>query len=208
VNVGAGTGSYEPRNLEVVAVEPSETMIDQRPVGAAPVIRAYAEDLPFEDRSFDAAMAVLTDHHWADHARGLAEMMRVARRVVLFSWDPATVYDGWVVRDYFPSARELIPDGYRFAHTLVRLGDARAESVPVPHDCLDGFLHAYWRRPEAYLSDEVRAGISVFAALKPADAKEGVERLRRDLESGEWMRRHGHLMDLDELDLGYRLVVA
>ena len=208
VNVGAGAGAYEPADLDVVAVEPSETMIAQRPEGAARVIRAYAEELPFKDGSFDAAMAVLTDHHWTDHARGLAEMTRVARRVVLFTWDPATVGVGWVVRDYFPRAQELIPEGYRFAHTLARLGDARAEPVPVPHDCLDGFLHAYWRRPEAYLSEEVRAGISVFAAMDPADVEDGVERLRRDLDSGEWSRRNGHLMEMAELDLGYRLVVA
>jgi SAM-dependent methyltransferase len=208
VNVGAGTGSYEPRDLEVVAVEPSETMIAQRPDGAAPVVRAYAEELPFKDRSFDAALAVLTDHHWADHARGLAELSRVARRVVLFTWDPATILDGWVVHDYFPSAQELIPDGYRFAHTLARLGDARAEPVPIPHDCVDGFLHAYWRRPEAYLSQEVRAGISVFARMDRGAVEAGVRKLRRDLESGEWQRRNGHLLELEELDLGYRLVSA
>jgi SAM-dependent methyltransferase len=208
VNVGAGTGAYEPADLEVVAVEPSETMIAQRPEGAAPVVRAYAEELPFEDGSFDAAMAVLTDHHWTDHARGLAELARVARRVVLFTWDPATALDTWVVRDYFPGVRALIPDDYRLAHTLVRLGDARAEPVPVPHDCRDGFFHAYWRRPEAYLSDEVRAGISVFARLDDAAVNEGVERLRRDLESGRWRRRNEGLLELDELDAGYRLVVS
>jgi SAM-dependent methyltransferase len=208
VNVGAGTGAYEPADREVVAVEPSETMIAQRPEGSAPVVRAYAEELPFKDDSFDAAMAVLTDHHWADHARGLAELVRVARRVVLFSWDPATVLDAWVVRDYFPSAQDLIPDGYRFAHTLARLGDgARAEPVPIPHDCLDGFFHAYWRRPEAYLSEGVRAGISVFARMDPAAVDAGVEKLRRDLESGEWERRNGHLLELEELELGYRLIV-
>jgi SAM-dependent methyltransferase len=208
VNVGAGTGSYEPQDLEVVAVEPSETMIAQRPEGAAPVVRAFAEELPFKDKSFDAAMAILTVHHWTDHAGGLAELSRVARRVVLFTWDPATVWDGWVVRDYFPSIVELIPDDYRFAHTLALLGDARAETVPVPHDCLDGFFHAYWRRPEAYLSPQVRAGISVFAQLDDAAVETGVENLRRDLESGEWERRNGHLLELDELDLGYRLVRA
>jgi SAM-dependent methyltransferase len=208
VNVGAGTGSYEPADLEVVAVEPSETMIAQRPEGTAPVVRAFAEELPFKDGSFDAAIAVLTDHHWSDHARGLAEMRRVARRVVLFTWDPATVFDGWVVRDYFPAIVDLIPGDYRFAHTLARLGDARAEPVPVPHDCLDGFFHAYWRRPDAYLSREVRAGISVFARLDGAAVDAGVRRLRRDLQSGEWERRNGHLLELEELDLGYRLVTA
>jgi SAM-dependent methyltransferase len=208
VNVGAGAGSYEPRDLEVVAVEPSETMIAQRPEGSAPVVRAFAEALPFEDESFDAALGVLTDHHWSDHARGLAEMRRVARRVVLFSWDPATVHDMWIVRDYLPSVADLIPDGYRLAHTLARLGDARAEPVPIPHDCRDGFFHAYWRRPEAYLDPGVRAGISVFAQLDDAAVEDGIGRLRRDLESGEWARRNADLLELEEVDAGYRLIVA
>ena len=208
VNVGAGAGAYEPRDLEVVAVEPSETMIAQRREGSAPVVRAFAEALPFEDRSFDAAMAVLTDHHWSDHARGLAEMRRVARRVVLFTWDPATVHDMWIVRDYLPSVPDLIPDGFRLAHTLARLGDARAEPVPIPHDCRDGFFHAYWRRPEAYLDPGVRAGISVFAQLDDAAVEDGIERLRRDLESGEWARRNADLLELEEVDAGYRLVVT
>jgi SAM-dependent methyltransferase len=208
VNIGAGAGSYEPADLEVVAVEPSETMIAQRPERAAPVVRAFAEELPFEDGSFDAAMAVLTDHHWSDHARGLAEMARVAKRVVLFSWDPATVHDMWIVRDYLTTVPELIPDGYRLAHTLARLGDARAEPVPIPHDCRDGFFHAYWRRPEAYLDPAVRAGISVFAQLDDAAVEEGIARLRRDLESGEWERRNAELLELEEIDAGYRLIVT
>jgi SAM-dependent methyltransferase len=207
VNVGAGSGAYEPAELELVAVEPSEVMIAQRPEGAAPVVRACAEELPFEDGSFDAAMAVLSDHHWRDHARGLAEMRRVARTVVLFTWEPASSGDTWIVRDYFPGFRELIPDGYRLATTLERLGGARAEVVPVPHDCRDGFFHAYWRRPEAYLSEEVRAGISVFALMDPAAVEDGLGRLRRDLESGEWKRRNAELVRLEELDAGYRLVV-
>jgi hypothetical protein len=153
-------------------------------------------------------MAVLTDHHWSDHARGLAEMRRAARRVVLFTWDPATVHDMWIVRDYLPSVPELIPDGYRLAHTLARLGDARAEPVPIPHDCRDGFFHAYWRRPEAYLDPRVRAGISVFAQLDDAAVEDGLERLRRDLESGEWARRNADLLELEEVDAGYRLIVA
>ena len=206
--MGAGAGSYEPADLEVVAVEPSETMIAQRREGAAPVVRAFAEELPFEDESFDAAMGVLTDHHWNDHARGLAEMRRVARRVVLFTWDPATLHDMWIVRDYLTSVTDLIPDGYRLAHTLARLGDARAEPVPIPHDCRDGFFHAYWRRPEAYLDPRIRAGISVFAQLDEAAVAEGIGRLRRDLESGEWHRRNADLLELEEVDAGYRLVVA
>jgi SAM-dependent methyltransferase len=183
-------------------------MIAQRRDGAAPVVRAHAEQLPFGDDSFDAAMAVLSDHHWDDHERGLAELRRVARRVVLFTWDPATERDTWVVGEYLPGIAELVPPGYRLEMTLERLGGGRIEPVPIPHDCIDGFLHAYWRRPEAYLDPEVRTGISVFALMDPASVEEGLGRLAADLESGAWHRRHADLLELDELDCGYRLVVA
>jgi hypothetical protein len=208
VNVGAGTGSYEPADREVVAVEPSETMIAQRPPGSAPVVRAYAEDLPFDDGAFDAAMVVLSDHHWQNHERGLAELRRVAQRVVIFTWEPATARETWVVRDYFPCFEELIPNGYRLQITLERLGDTRQEVVPVPHDCRDGFFHAYWRRPHAYLEPVVRAGISAFALMDPGCVEEGLVRLQRDLASGEWERRNAWILGLDELDSGYRLVVS
>jgi SAM-dependent methyltransferase len=208
VNVGAGTGAYEPSDLDVVAVEPSEVMIAQRPEDAAPVVRAHAEALPFADGSFDAAMAVLSDHHWDDHERGLAELRRVARRVVLFTWDPATARGTWVVNEYFPCFEELIPPGYEIGMTVERLGGGRVEAVPIPHDCLDGFYHAYWQRPEAYLDPRVRAGISAFALMDPACVEEGLARLEADLESGAWQRRHAGLLELDELDAGYRLIVT
>jgi SAM-dependent methyltransferase len=210
VNVGAGAGSYEPADRRVVAVEPSAVMRAQRPPGAAPVVDAVAEDLPFADDAFDAAMAVLSDHHWKDQPRGLAELRRVARHtVVLFSWDPAHVLDSWLVRDYIPAFARLIPPGYELAQTVRTLGgDAEIIPVPIPHDCTDGFLHAYWRRPEAYLDPEVRAGISVFARLRPAEFEPGLERLTRDLDDGTWQDRNAALRELDALDLGYRLVVA
>jgi SAM-dependent methyltransferase len=208
LNVGAGAGAYEPADLDVTAVEPSEVMRAQRPPGAAPVIDASAEALPFADDSFDAAMSVLSDHHWTDHDRGLAELRRVARRRILFTWDPRTALEPWVVRDYFPGFVRLVPPGYSLERTLERLGGGRIEPVPIPHDCLDGFFHAYWRRPEAYLDPAVRAGISVFALLRPDEVDEGVALLRTDLESGEWHRRHAAMLGLEELDLGYRLVVA
>jgi SAM-dependent methyltransferase len=210
VNVGAGAGSYEPRDRAVTAVEPSEVMRSQRPPGSAPVVDAAAEALPFADASFDAAMALMSDHHWHDHDRGLDELRRVARRrVVLFTWDPATMRDGWLVRDYLPGFAQLVPPGYRIENTLARLGGrGRIEPVPIPHDCRDGFLHAYWRRPEAYLDEHVRAGISVFAKLDDADLAAGLARLEADLASGAWRRRNRDLVTLDALDLGYRLVVA
>jgi SAM-dependent methyltransferase len=191
----------------VIAVEPSEVMVAHRPDGAARVVRAFAEQLPFDDGAFDAAMAVLSDHHWSDHEQGLAEMRRVAGRVVLFTWDPATTYDSWLVNEYFRGFKELVPDGFRLDRTAERLGGARIEPVAIPHDCRDGFLHAYWRRPHAYLDPVVRAGISVFARLDQDVVEEGVARLASDLDSGEWERRHADLLDLEELDLGYRLVV-
>jgi SAM-dependent methyltransferase len=209
LNVGAGAGSYEPAELEVTAVEPSAVMRAQRPPGAAPVVDARAEELPFEDDSFDAAMAVLSDHHWDDHERGLAELRRVARRrVVLFTWEPRSLQDSWLVRDYLPGFARLVPSGYTLDRLLEALGGGRIEPVPIPRDCRDGFLHAYWRRPRAYLDPQVRAGISVFRLMDPDEVADAIERLAADLDSGEWERRNGPLLELDELDLGYRIVVT
>jgi SAM-dependent methyltransferase len=209
VNVGAGAGSYEPADLDVTAVEPSAVMRAQRPPGAAPVVDARAEQLPFEDDSFDAAMAILSDHHWEDHERGLAELRRVARkRVVLLNAEPHSVVDSWLVRDYLRGFIGLVPDGYSLEQTLERLGGGHVEPVPIPHDCQDGFMHAYWRRPHAYLDPQVRAGISVFRLLDQDEVKRAIEKLAADLDSGEWERRNRELLELDELDLGYRLVVA
>ena len=207
VNVGAGAGSYEPPGRAVVAVEPSLVMIAQRPSGAAPVVRASAERLPFADGSFDAAMAVLTVHHWPDVRAGLQEMRRVARdRVVILTWD--TAHPGfWLVRDYFP---DMLEHDRRILPTLAEfeavLGRVSVSAVPVPHDCVDGFLGAYWRRPEAYLDEEVRACISTFARLR--DLGPRIERLRRDVEGGRWRAENAALLGLKELDVGYRLVVS
>jgi SAM-dependent methyltransferase len=193
----------------VTAVEPSAVMRAQRPAGIAPAIEASAEELPFADDSFDAAMAILSDHHWEDRDRGLAELRRVARRrVVLFNADPDAVAESWLVRDYLPGFRRLVPRGFELAQTLDALGGGRIEPVPIPHDCIDGFMHAYWRRPQAYLDPRVRAGISVFQLLDPAEVERAVEQLAADLASGEWERRNRDLLDLEELDLGYRLVIA
>jgi SAM-dependent methyltransferase len=207
VNVGAGAGSYEPRDLDVVAVEPSEVMIAQRPESAAPVVRAVAEELPFEDGSFDAAMAVLSDHHWFDRARGIAEMRRVARRMVILTFDPATTHDTWLVSEYLPCFADIVTDAFRLDEIVEYMGGARIEPVPIPHDCTDGFFHAYWRRPHAYLDPQVRAGISAFAQMDARCVEEGVARLAEDLESGAWERRHADLLELEEVDRGYRLLV-
>ena len=206
LNVGAGAGSYEPVGRAVVAIEPSITMIHQRQADAAPVIQASATELPFGSGTFDAAMAVLTVHHWPDRAKGLREMRRVARsRVVVLTWDPA--FPGFWLCDYFPEImnidRPIFPSGREFEREL---GPVDTRVVPIPHDCSDGFMCAYWRRPEAYLDRRVRSAISTFSKIESVDA--GLARLSSDLESGAWHRANAHLLERNELDLGYRLIVT
>lgn len=205
LNVGAGTGSYEPQDHEVVAVEPSATMIAQRLPGAAPVVQASAEALPFADGAFDAALAVLTVHHWTDWRSGVAEITRVARSAVVLTWDPAHA-GFWLTRDYFPDLLALDRSIFPPLDALTSaLGGADVLPVPIPHDCTDGFGSAYWRRPEAYLDAGVRGAMSSFTRIGNVEPR--VARLAADLESGRWHDRYGHLLDLDELDAGYRLVV-
>jgi SAM-dependent methyltransferase len=207
VNVGAGTGSYEPRDREVLAVEPSAVMRAQRAPDAAPAIEGSADALPFEDSSFDASMAVLTDHHWPDRPAGLRELRRVARkRAVLFTFDPAFVDAFWLTRDYIPGFRDL--PGMTIEEIASHFRPTTIEPVPVAHDWQDGFLFAFWRRPEAYLDPVVRANISVFSRLDEAEVADFVEQLRADLDSGAWARRNADLLAAEEFDGGYRLLVA
>lgn len=209
VNVGAGAGSYEPADRRVIAVEPSEVMLAQRRPGAAPAVPAVAEALPFGDHTFDAALAILTVHHWADPVRGFRELRRVAGRIVILTTAAAPINELWLTAEYFPgSARVRRPDVEpdRIAKTLG--GDVTVETVPVPRDCTDGFGEAYWARPEAYLDPAVRASMSACSLLSPAEVDDGVARLRADLSSGRWNARHGHLRRLAEFDTGHRLVIA
>ncbi len=204
INVGAGAGSYEPTDRAVRAVEPSEVMIAQRPEGAAPCVCAPAENLPFVDKSFDAAMAVLTIHHWTDWRAGLREMRRVARdRIVLLTFD-VDESDFWLSRDYFPGLmaldQKIMP---RLSDLASELGAFQSTSVPVPHDCIDGFLGAYWRRPEIYLDATARKSMSSFARI---DVQPGLKQLARDLDTGVWQERNAALLNLDALDIGYRLL--
>ncbi|ANY19230.1 putative methyltransferase YcgJ [Tsuneonella dongtanensis] len=206
LNVGAGAGSYEPSDREVTALEPSAEMIAQRPAGAAPCVQGVAEALPFEDDSFDAVMGVMTVHHWTDRAAGFAELRRVSRgTIVLCTFDPLAGVQ-WVL-DYFPEMAEL---DRQFMPTMEeyveRLGAVEISPLPVPHDCTDGFLYAYWRRPEAYLDPLVRKAISSFWLIERVE--EGLERLKADLADGTWKARYGHLLGRDSIDAGYRLVVS
>jgi hypothetical protein len=208
LNVGAGTGSYEPSDREVTAVEPSAVMRAQRPEGAARCIAATAESLPFEDQSFDAAMAFATVHHWQDPIAGLREMQRVARRVVVFTCEttePSWRRRFWLTRDYLP---EVAASRDGLATELARAIGARMEPVLVPWDCVDGFFEAYWRRPEAYLDERVRRGVSVWSAVGPAVEQRAVRSLGKDVASGRWAERNHDLLGLEEAELGLRLLVA
>jgi SAM-dependent methyltransferase len=210
LNVGAGTGSYEPTDRIVIALEPSPVMIAQRALDAAPVVRGCAEMLPFPDDAFDVVLALLTVHHWDDVDAGLRELRRVAPRQIVLTWDPErmTAESFWLTRDYLPEASGEEWGFAALPEVLAGLPAARVEPVPIAHDCRDGFFRAYWRRPEAYLDPDVRASISALALLDDAALAPGLARLRSDLESGAWRERYADLLDVDALDLGYRLVVA
>lgn len=204
LNVGAGTGSYEPTDRTVQGIEPSQNMIRQRPPGAGPCWQGSAESLPFETNSYDAVMAVLTIHHWSDWRAGLREMRRVARRrVVLLTFD-SEACDFWLTRIYFPELlrldRKIMP---KLGDLAGELGEFQVTTVSVPHDCRDGFLGAYWRRPEVYLDPIARRSMSSFAAI---DAQAGLIQLSQDLESGAWHRRNAEILELEALDVGYRLL--
>ena len=208
LNVGAGTGSYEPPDREVTAVEPSAVMRAQRPANAAPCLAGTAESLPFEDQSFDAAMAFATVHHWQDPIAGLLEMRRVARRIVVVTCDTTERswrHRFWLTRDYLP---EITASPVGLATELARAIDARMEPVLIPWDCADGFFEAYWRRPEAYLDENVRRGISIWASVGPDAEQRAVHSLRQDLASGQWAERNSDLLDLEAAEFGIRLLIA
>ena len=206
LNVGAGAGSYEPTDRSVTAIEPSIEMIQQRNPSAATVLQGSAEDLPFDDDTFDASMAVLTIHHWNDKAKGVYEMRRITRGPVVFlTFDPQ--HQNYWLADYFPELVKLdeviMP---RLSDFGMWLGPVEIKPVLVPHDCSDGFLGGYWRRPAAYLDPRVRAAMSSFWATDNVTA--GLERLESDLKSGAWESKYSELLGLDEYDFGYRLVTT
>lgn len=205
LNVGAGTGSYEPTDRDVVAVEPSSDMRDCRPAKSAPCVDASAESLPFPDSSFDAVMSVFSHWHWQSEERGFAEMHRVARRrVLVLTMDRSVAERFWLTREYLPNAHDLwapIDDAIDF------LRPTRIVEIPIPGDCADGFFHAFWQRPHAFLDPTLRESMAVFARLDDREVRRGLAQLKADLDSGAWQRTHADLLDVPSLDLGCRLLV-
>jgi SAM-dependent methyltransferase len=208
VNVGAGAGSYEPSDRAVIAVEPSDVMIAQRPPGAAPAVKAAAESLPLRDGAVDAAMAVLTMQHWDDVDRGLREMVRVARRrIVLVTMDADVLAELWVIRDYLPDTIAAHAAGFpSIGWLLETLPGADVSPLPIARDCTDGFMAAYWGRPEAYLDPAIRAGTSGWQQVPAEVVDRALDRLQADLRGGGWDRRYGRLRRQETLDVGLRLI--
>jgi SAM-dependent methyltransferase len=212
VNVGAGTGSYEPRDREVIAVEPSEVMIAQRNPAAPPAIQGGAYPLPFEDESVDAAMAILSVHHWDDDQEpGVKEMRRVARGpVVILTFDPEVSARMWLIADYLPEVAELdrrtCPPPETLADWLGGAVDIRP--VPISRDTPDWSLGSFWAHPERVLDADARRSVSGFARLPQEVVDRVAAAVERDLREGTWEARHGHLRELDDYDAGLRLVVS
>lgn len=207
VNIGAGTGSYEPEDLPLVAVEPSSEMIAQRKVGSHPVKQASAELLPFEDNSFSHAMTILSMHHWADRPRGFSEINRVAtEKFVAISWNPHAE-PFWLTRDYFPEIHEMDKAIFPDLDELTQFfDDVQIRPLPIPEDCEDGFFAAFWKRPFAYLRPEVRQATSPFSKVKNPES--GLQKLKDDLESGAWAEKNQAILQLPALDVGYVLITA
>jgi SAM-dependent methyltransferase len=210
VNVGAGAGSYEPDDMTVTPVEPSASMREQRPPHLARALDATAEDLPFPDDAFDAALASVTVHQWSDLDRGLAELRRVTTGpVVIMTFDPVPLRSFWLA-EYAPAMMDResgrMPELDRLATALG--GDVRIDELPVPADCADGFAEAYFGRPEAFLDARVRRSQSAWGFIDSDEEHRSVERLRTALGDGSWDRRFGGLRSASEYPGSLRLVVG
>jgi SAM-dependent methyltransferase len=211
VNVGAGAGSYEPRDRHVIAIEPSDVMAAQRPAELAPALRASAGDLPLRNQSVDAAMAILTIHHWdSEQERGVRELRRVARGpVVILTYDSPISNQMWLTADYLPEVanldRQIFPSldtlaGWLGGHTVV-------EAVAVSRDTPDWTFGSFWAHPERVLDSNARHATSGFARLDPQVVQRVARAIKDDLQTGRWEQRYGHLRQLQALDVGLRLLV-
>ncbi len=207
VNIGAGTGSYEPADIDLVAVEPSAEMISQRKKDSHPVKQAFAEKLPFEDKTFSHAMTILSMHHWKDRKSAFKEINRVTtEKFVAITWD-LKAEPFWLTRDYFP---EIYDEDISIFPSLDELNEhfdnVQMKPLLIPEDCIDGFLAAFWKRPKAYLSSQVRQSISSFSKIEKLD--EGLQKLKNDLKSGLWEKNNREILESSNLDVGYKLITA
>jgi SAM-dependent methyltransferase len=209
LNVGAGAGSYEPADRHVIAVEPSAEMRAQRPAHLTPAIHGIAEKLPLDDLSVDAAMALVTVHQWGDLEKGLAELVRVTRGpIVVLTFDGDALSRIWLAEyapELFAVERRRYP---AIAGICAGLGAGCTVSpVPIPFDCVDGFIDAFYGRPEQFLDPAVRKSQSAWGFVEPAVEERIVAALEADLASGAWDARHGHLRTQPWFEGAVRLIV-
>jgi SAM-dependent methyltransferase len=205
VDVGAGTGSYEPEST-ILAVEPSAAMIRQRQANAPPTVRGVAEHLPLRDRVAEVALAVLTVHHWSAWRRGIAELRRISERQVVLAYDKGFHMEFWLVREYIPEVADVERERPSADQIAEEMGADSMSVLPVPWDFEDAVFPAHWRRPEAYLDPLVRRNCSALAQSDPGAVERGLVRLRHDLETGRWQREHADLLVQEEIDAGFRLI--
>lgn len=207
LNIGAGSGSYEPENIDLIALEPSLEMINQRKPGSHPVVQGFTDDLPFEENLFSHTMTILSMHHWQNRAIAFDEINRVTiDKFVAISWNSDS-NPFWLTQDYFPEIFEIDQGIFPDLEELQNHFDnVKITPLLIPEDCIDGFLAAYWKRPEAYLHEHVRNSISSFSKINRLE--EGLQKLQKDLDSGEWQKKNSDLLDKTELDVGYQLITA
>jgi SAM-dependent methyltransferase len=211
LNVGAGAGSYEPTDRYVVAVEPSLIMRQQRLINNKfPAINAKGDNLPFDDNSFDATMAMVTIHHWPDMDKGLKELRRVTKeQVIIMTFDPAALDKFWNVH-YFPELIEVEKARYPTIEFIRNSlgGNCEVVEVPIPFDCVDGFQEAFYGRPEAFLEKEVRLSQSAWGFLGDDVQERIVKSLEDDLKSGEWDKKYGHYRTQPTFTCALRLIIS
>ncbi|EDX82393.1 Methyltransferase domain family [Synechococcus sp. PCC 7335] len=217
-DIGAGTGSYASvlanYGCQVIAVEPSTVMRSQ--AIAQPNIQwvdAYAEALPLSDCSVSAAIVMLALHHFKDYQQALREIQRITggRKVVLFTYDPDAITRFWLTQ-YFPSFVEDVQATFRPIEALraevetITAHPVRVEPFPLPYDLSDSFAAVGWGRPELYLDNSIRNGISSFAKLSDRELEQGLSKLRKDVGTGLWDERNGHLRKQSQYDAGYQFL--
>ncbi len=207
VNIGAGTGSYEPEHIDLIAVEPSIEMINQRSSNAHSVVQGSAESLPFPNNSFTHALTILSMHHWVNREQAFKEINRVAtEKFIAITWNPDSD-PFWLTRDYFPEIfdldKRIFPNIKEFES---HFDNIEIDPLLIPEDCIDGFLAAYWKRPSAYLDVNVRNSISSFSKI--SNLSKGLDKLKSDIDSKKWFHTNESILSKSMLDAGYIIITA
>lgn len=219
-DIGAGSGNYSnalaDHGFFVKAIEPSDVMKNQSvKKDNVEWINGIAENIPLANATVDAVVSIMASHHFTSLAKSLTEMNRICPDgpIVWFTFDPREAQSPWIA-DYFPEIWEdafrIFPPVNKLVETFEKITGKTTVSYTfrLPPDLDDKFLAACWREPSRYLNEDVRKTMSGFAVADPALVECGIRKLKNDLADGNWMQKHGHVLDLDTIDWGYRYIVA